>query len=200
MIVMGKRDKRVDAYIAKAPDFAKPILSYIREVAHEGCPECEEDLKWQNPAFTYKGLLAGMASFKEHCVFGFWKGELVTGEKTPDGEQSMAMYRKVYSLDDLPPKKQLVAWFKKAKELNDTGTKAPRVVKPKKPLEEPDYFLAAIKKNKKALATYEKFSPSHKREYIEWITDAKGDDTRARRIKQAVEWMAEGKARNWKYM
>jgi len=181
-------------------EFAKPILTYIREAAHEGCPECEEDLKWRNPAFVYKGLLAGMASFKEHCVFGFWKGELVTGEKTPAGEQSMAMYRKVASLDDLPPKKKLIAWFKKAKELNDTGVKAPRVAKPKKPLAEPDYFLAAIKKNKKALATYEKFSPSHKRDYIEWITDAKGEDTRARRIKQAVEWMAEGKARNWKYM
>jgi len=197
---MGKRDKRVDAYIAKAPEFAKPILSYIRDAAHEGCPDVEEDLKWQNPAFTYKGLLAGMAAFKEHCVFGFWKGELVTGEKTPDGEQSMAMYRKVSSLDDLPSKKKLAAWFKKARELNDAGVKAPRVAKPKKPLEEPDFFLAAIKKNKKALATYEKFSPSHKREYIEWITDAKGEDTRARRVKQAVEWMAEGKARNWKYM
>ena len=197
---MGKKDKRVDAYIAKAPEFAKPILMYIREAAHEGCPDLEEDLKWQNPAFTYKGLLAGMAAFKEHCVFGFWKGELVTGEKTPDGEQSRAMYRKVSSLDDLPSKKKLASWFKKARELNDTGVKAPRVTKPKKPLEEPDYFVAAIKKNKKALATYEKFSPSHKREYIEWITDAKGEDTRARRIKQAVEWMAEGKARNWKYM
>ena len=197
---MGKRDKRVDSYIAKAPDFAKPILTYIRDAAHEGCPECEEDLKWRNPAFVYNGLLAGMAAFKEHCVFGFWKGELVTGERTPDGEQSMAMYRKVSSLDDLPPKKKLVAWFKKAKELNDSGAKAPRVTKPKKALDEPDYFLAAIKENKKALATYERFSPSHKREYIEWITDAKGEDTRARRIKQALEWMAEGKARNWKYM
>ncbi|HEY6827508.1 MAG TPA: YdeI/OmpD-associated family protein [Gemmatimonadaceae bacterium] len=197
---MGKRDKRVDAYIAKAPEFAKPILSYIREAAHEGCPDVEEDLKWQNPAFTYKGLLAGMAAFKEHCVFGFWKGELVTGEKTPDGEQSLAMYRKVSSLDDLPPKKKLAAWFRKARELNDAGVKAPRVTKPKKPLAEPDYFLAAIRKNRKALATYENFSPSHKREYIEWITDAKGEETRARRVKQAVEWMAEGKARNWKYM
>ena len=197
---MGKRDKRVDAYISKAPEFAKLILSYIRDAAHEGCPDVEEDLKWRNPAFTYKGLLAGMAAFKEHCVFGFWKGELVTGEKTPDGEQSMAMYRKVSSLDDLPSKKKLAAWFKKARELNDAGVKAPRVAKPKKPLEEPDFFLAAIKKNKKALATYEKFSPSHKREYVEWITDAKGEDTRARRVKQAVEWMAEGKARNWKYM
>jgi hypothetical protein len=199
---MGKRDKRVDAYIAKAPDFAKPILSYIRETVHEGCPECEEDLKWQNPAFVYKGLLCGMATFKAHCVFGFWKGELVTGENAPGGgdEQSMAMYRRVSSLDDLPPKKKFLAWVKKAKELNENGVKAPRVTKPKKPLEEPDYFITAIKKNKKAFATYEKFSPSHKREYIEWITGAKGDDTRARRVKQAVEWMAEGKARNWKYM
>jgi uncharacterized protein YdeI (YjbR/CyaY-like superfamily) len=196
---MGKRDKRVDAYIAKAPDFAKPILTSIREMVHEGCPECEEDLKWQNPAFLYKGLLVGMASFKEHCVFGFWKGELVTGEKA-DGEESNAMYQKICTLGDLPPKKRFVAWVKKAKELNEAGVKAPRAVKPKKPLEEPDYFLAALKKNRKALATYEGFSPSHKREYIEWITDAKGEDTRARRLKQAVEWMAEGKARNWKYM
>jgi uncharacterized protein YdeI (YjbR/CyaY-like superfamily) len=197
---MGTRDKRVDAYIAKAPDFAKPILACIREMVHEGCPECEEDLKWRNPAFMYKGMLCGMASFKEHCVFGFWKGELVTGEKAADGEQSMAMYRKVHSLDDLPPKKKFVAWVKKAKELNDAGVKAPRVTKPKQPLEAPNDLLAAIKKNKKALATYEKFSPSNKREYIEWITGAKGEDTRARRIQQAVEWMAEGKARNWKYM
>jgi hypothetical protein len=197
---MGKKDKRVDAYIAKAPEFARPILTYIREIVHEGCPECEEDLKWQNPAFMYKGLLAGMASFKEHCVFGFWKGALVTGEKAAEGEESNAMYRKIYSLDDLPPKKKFLAWVKKAKELNETGAKVPRVTKPKKPLEAPDYFIAAIKKNKKALTTYEGFSPSAKREYVDWITGAKADDTRARRIAQAVEWMAEGKQRNWKYM
>jgi uncharacterized protein YdeI (YjbR/CyaY-like superfamily) len=196
---MPNTDKRIDAYIDNAADFAKPILTRVREIIHEACPDVEETLKWGHPAFMYHGILCGMASFKEYCAFHFWKGALII--EGASGDQMWGQLGRLTKVSDLPAKKLLVGYVKKAMVLNAEGTKVPRPpAKPKKELVMPEPFMAAIKKNKKALAGYEAFSPSHKREYIEWITDAKGEDTRARRIAQAVEWMAEGKPRNWKYM
>ena len=197
---MGKQDKRVDAYIAKAPDFAKPILEEIRARVHSACPEVEETVKWSVPAFDYKGPMCGMAAFKKHCMFGFWKSPLVIGESKP-GDNPMGFREKLTSLKDLPPKSEFRANVKKAMDLNDRGVKLPRAARAPKPeIEVPAYFTAAVKKNKKAQAAFEKFSPSHRREYLEWITDAKTEATRTRRLTQAIEWMAEGKPRNWKYM
>ena len=196
---MPKTDKRIDAYIENAADFAQPILTRVRQIVHEACPEVEETLKWGHPSFMYHGIMCGMASFKEYCAFHFWKGALIIENSASD--QMWGQLGRLAKVSDLPPKKVLVGYVKKAMELNEEGTKVPRrPVKPKKELTMPDAFMAAIKKNKKALAGFEAFSPSHKREYVEWITDAKGEDTRDRRIAQAVEWMAEGKPRNWKYM
>jgi uncharacterized protein YdeI (YjbR/CyaY-like superfamily) len=196
---MPTKDKRIDAYVDNAASFAKPILTHIRQVVHEACPDCEETLKWGHPSFMYNGIMCGMAAFKEYCAFHFWKGALIIENAT--GDQMWGQLGRLTKVSDLPPKKTLAGYVKKAVELNELGTKVPkRPTKPKKELAMPEPFMAAIKKNKKALTGFEAFSPSHKREYIEWITDAKGEDTRARRIAQAVEWMAEGKPRNWKYM
>lgn len=198
---MGTRDKRVDAYIAKSADFAKPILEHIREIVHEGCPDVEETIKWSFPNFQYKGLLCNMAAFKEHCTFGFWKGSLVVDAADRKSEEAMGQLGRISRLSDLPPRKKLVSYVRKAKELNDAGVKvAKRASKPKPAVEPPAELLAALKKDKKALATFEAFPPSHRREYIEWITEAKTEATRQKRLAQAVEWMAEGKPRNWKYM
>ena len=198
---MGTRDPRIDAYIAKSADFAKPILTHLREVVHSACPDVEETMKWSAPHFMYKGMLCGMSSFKEHCAFGFWKGSLVLDGDAAKAADAAGQFGRITKVSDLPPKKTIQAYVKKAMELNDNGVKTPQRRKPgvKKELVVPDYFLAALKKNKKALATFETFSPSHKREYVEWITEAKGEDTRQRRLEQAVEWMAEGKSRHWKY-
>ena len=193
-------NKQFDAYIAKSPDWAQPVLTRIREIVHEACPDVEEELKWSSPAFVYHGIMCGMAAFKEYVTFHFWKGELVTG--TPLGANGMgaaAQFGRMTSVKDLPPKKQLVAYIKTAMKLNEEGVKVERPKKKRPTLSMPDYFLTAIKRNKKALTAYEKFSPSHRREYIEWIIDAKTDVTRDKRVAQAVEWMAEGKSRNWKY-
>jgi uncharacterized protein YdeI (YjbR/CyaY-like superfamily) len=195
---MAKKDKRVDAYIAKAPDHAKPVLEKIREVFHAGAPDCEETLKWGHPAFMQNGILGGMAAFTEYCAFNLWKQKLILGDAVQQG--SAGSIGKIASVKDLPPKKTLVGDIKKAVELNASGVKAPRLPAKKKQLEMPAEFMAAIRKNKKALAGYEKFSPSQQREYVEWIVDAKQEATRDRRIAQAVEWLAEGKPRNWKYM
>ena len=195
-------DPRVDAYIkSKAADFAKPILTEIRERVHKACPETEETLKWSMPTFMYKGkILCGMASFKEHATFGFWQRDVAGGLAGKEYD-AMGQFGRMTSLKDLPAKREFAQMVKNAMAFIDSGAKAPPSEKHKKPpLEVPDYFLAALKKNKKALATFEAFSPSNKREYVEWITDAKGEDTRARRLVQAVEWMAEGKVRNWKYL
>jgi uncharacterized protein YdeI (YjbR/CyaY-like superfamily) len=194
------RDPRVDAYIAKARPFAQPILRRIRSAIHAGCPDVTETIKWSVPAFDYKGPFAGMAAFKAHCVFGFWKGALMkTAPKGREGE-AMGQFGRFESTGDLPSESALVRMVKEATALADAGARVPRTKTEKPPLKAPASMLAAIRKNRKAHAAYEAFSPSHKREYIEWIADAKTEETRARRLATAVEWIAEGKSRNWKYM
>ena len=199
---MATRDARIDAYIAKSADFARPILTYVREVVHAACPDVEETMKWSRPHFLYKGLLCGMSAFKEHCAFGFWKSSLVMGEGA-EAEKAMGQFGRITKLSDLPSKKVLTGYVKKAMELNEAGVKSPTRSKPKAPRPElavPDDLAAALTANPAALAAFDKFSPSHRREYIEWITEAKTPATRSRRLEQAIEWMAEGKPRNWKYM
>jgi hypothetical protein len=193
---MPNHDPRVDAYIARAPDFAKPILARVRDAVHAAVPGVEETMKWSTPFFDYKGPLCMVAAFKEHCRFGFWKGSLVTGRTS--GEK----IEKITSLDELPSKKELIALVKIAAQLNEDGVKPARPAKKAAPkaVKTPNDLAAALKKNKKANAAFEEFPPSHRREYIDWITGAKADETRKRRLDQAIEWIAEGKPRNWKYM
>jgi uncharacterized protein YdeI (YjbR/CyaY-like superfamily) len=196
---MGKRDPRVDAYIASAADFAQPILTDIREAVHAACPNVEETMKWRFPHFVYKGMLCGTAAFKQHAALGFWKGELVTGRVR--GVDAMGQFGRITKRSDLPSASVLRALVKKAAELNEQGVNVPRAPKKAAPktVAVPSVLSAALLKNKKARAGFNHLSPSHKREYIEWINDAKADETRARRLAQAIEWIAEGKSRNWKY-
>ena len=196
---MGKRDPRVDAYIKKAAPFAQPILADIRETVHAACPDVEEAMKWSFPHFLYKGILCSMASFKQHAALGFWKGSLVTGG--PRQEDAMGHFGRITKRSDLPSKTALAGLVRKAAALNDQGVKVKRVPKkaPPKPIAVPAELTATLKKNEKAGAGFDALSPSHKHEYLEWITEAKTDETRARRLAQAIEWMAEGKSRNWKY-
>ena len=199
---MGKKDSRIDLYITKAKPFAQPILNHLRDLVHKGCPDIEETVKWGMPSFDYKGPFCSMAAFKEHAVFGFWKASLMKdAEKLKDNQQSaMGHAGKIKSLKDLPPDKTLISWIKEAAKLNDDGIKLPpRKKTEKKDLIIPDYFTKALSKNKRALLAFEKFPPSHKKEYVEWITEAKTEDTRNRRMETALEWIAEGKGRNWKY-
>ena len=195
---MGRRDARIDAYIAKSGDFAKPILAHIRNVVHEACPDVEETMKWSAPHFDYKGMMCGMAAFKQHCTFGFWKASLILGGEMRDGA---GQFGKLEKVSDLPSKKVLSAYIQKAMKLNDEGIKLSRpAAREKKPeIEVPPYLRTALTKNKKAKAAFEAFSPSHRREYVEWITEAKTDATRDKRLTTAIEWMSEGKSRNWKY-
>ena len=199
---MGTRDPRIDAYIADSADFAQPILTHLREVVHAACPDVEETMKWAFPHFMYKGILCSMASFKQHCAFGFWKGSLIVGQDGRSAEEAMGQFGRITRLSDLPPKRVLAGYVKEAARLNDEGVKSPSRSAPRAKKGEavvPDDLAGALKRNKKAQATFEGFSPSHRREYVEWIMEAKGADTRKRRIETAVEWMAEGKSRNWKY-
>jgi uncharacterized protein YdeI (YjbR/CyaY-like superfamily) len=198
-----KHNPAVDAYIAKSADFAKPILKHIRELVHAAVPEVEEEMKWSTPNFMYKGMLCGMAAFKEHCALGFWKASLLRDSKGQplSSDASAGTFGRIKSLADLPPDKVLTRYIKDAARLNEEGVTAPREkTKPKADLVVPPYFTAALKKNKKALTNFEAFSPSKKKEYVEWLTDAKSEETRNARLETAVEWIAEGKSRNWKYM
>lgn len=197
---MPKSDPRIDAYIAKSADFAKPILIHLRKLAHAACPDVEETMKWSMPHFLHKGIVFAMAAFKQHCTLHFWHGKLFLPENVRT-EDAGGQFGRITALSDLPADKALLGYIKKAVELNDAGVKkrAPKP-KPKKKLVVPDYFKAALKKNAKARVTFENFSPSHQREYVEWLTEAKRDETRARRLATTIEWLAQGKSRNWQYM
>ena len=198
---MGNKDPRIDAYIAEAAPFAQPILKHIRKIVHAGCPQVEETLKWSMPHFDYKGVLCGMAAHKQHCSLGFWKGSLVLGDAAAD-EKAMGQFGRITAISDLPAEKVLLGYVRKAAELNDAGVKSPDRAKPKQaapPLDVPDYFSAALRKNKQAQATFESFTPGKRKDYVEWVTSAKREETRAERLATAVEWIAEGKSRNWKY-
>ncbi len=202
---MNKRDPRIDSYIAKSQPFAKPILEHLRELVHKACPEVEETIKWSFPHFDYKGMMCSMAAFKKHCAFGFWKASLMKDKKlmgNAKSETAMGHLGRITSLKDLPADKVLISYIKEAKKLNDDNVKLPvkKTSKAKAEIVVPEYFLKTLKKNKKALITFEKFSPSHKKDYIEWITEARTEEMRNKRITTALEWLTEGKPRNWKYM
>ena len=202
---MAKKDARIDLYISKSAEFAKPILIHIRELIHTACPDVEETIKWSFASFDYKGPMCSMAAFKQHCAFGFWKASLMKDKSlvaNAESESAMGHYGKITSLKDLPPDKKIIAHIKEAMMLNEKGIKLPprKATTTKKEIVVPEYFLNQLKKNKKAFITFESFSPSHKREYVEWITEAKTDETKNRRIETAIEWMSEGKSRNWKYV
>lgn len=197
---MPHTEPRIDAYIAKSADFAKPILAHLRKLVHKACPEVTETIKWGMPFFEYKGPLCNMAAFKAHCAFGFWKAALMEDPKGLLKDDAMGSMGKITSVKDLPSDAVLLGFLKAAKQLNDNNIKpATRTRKPVKEIATPDYIVAALKKNKKALATFDAFSPSHRKEYITWITEAKTEATREKRIATMLEWLAEGKQRNWKY-
>lgn len=211
---MGSHDPRVDAYIAKSAEFARPILEHIRATVHAACPEVEETLKWSMPSFVYKGaILCGMAAFKQHASLHFWHHKALFGDgakdepgKAPAKEgpekEGMGQFGKLASVRDLPPKKTLAALLKKAAALIDDGARRARPkAAPKPPPSVPEDLAALLAQKKHAAARkhFEGFSPSAQREYVEWITEAKTDATRQKRLATALEWLAEGKHRNWKY-
>jgi uncharacterized protein YdeI (YjbR/CyaY-like superfamily) len=204
---MGKKDPRVDAYIAKRPAFARPILNSLRDLAHEAVPDVEEDIKWGAPAFMHKGILFIMAGFKEYVGVNFWKGALIVPAKArrSTDDKGMQQLGKIRTLDDMPSRRTIIGYVKAAAKLNEGGVPTPNrgkdaPVKRQGPMRTPPSLSKALARNAKAKKTYAAFSPSHKREYIEWISGAKTEATRDRRIEQALGWMAEGKSRNWKYM
>jgi uncharacterized protein YdeI (YjbR/CyaY-like superfamily) len=202
---MSAYDPRIDTYIAKAQPYAKPILIHIRELVHKACPDVEEKIKWGFPHFDYLNeMMCSMAAFKNHAVFGFWKAPLMKDKKLfvmAQSETAMGHSGKLTSIKDLPSDKIFLGYVKEAMKLNDEGIKLPpRVKKPVEELPVPKYLSSQFKKNKKAQIAFDNFPPSHRKEYILWFEEAKTEDTRDKRLAQGLEWMAEGKSRNWKYM
>jgi uncharacterized protein YdeI (YjbR/CyaY-like superfamily) len=197
---------KVDAYIAKSQPFAQPILTHIRELAHKACPEIEEQIKWSMPFFTLRGVILGhMAAFKQHCAIGLWGAEMnaILNEAGLHSENGMGSLGKIASLKDLPADKKMLGYYRQAAELILSGQRTkslertPKSVKPTS--EVPTELAAALKKNKAAAKVFAAFSTSCQREYNDWIAEAKRPETKEKRVTQAVEWIAEGKQRNWKY-
>jgi uncharacterized protein YdeI (YjbR/CyaY-like superfamily) len=201
---MGKKDKRVDQYIAKSVDFTKPILVHLRELVHMGCPDVIETIKWGMPNFEHHGLMCGLARFKEHCAFVFFKAALMKDKSlmaNAKSESAMGHLGKITSLKDLPSDSKLLRLIKEAAKINEAGLKVIRKNSiAKKALAAPSDFKTYLSKSVKAKNTFDNLAPSHKRDYIEWITEAKTEKTRSKRIKTSIEWLSEGKPRNWKYM
>lgn len=200
------KDKPIDSYINKAQPFAKPIFVKLRLLIHEACPEVIESIKWGMPAFDYEGPLCNLAAFKQHCVFGFWKAALL---KDPQkllqpralyGGEAMGHLGRITSLQDIPSDKQMIGLIQQAMKLNLNGVKLERK-KPEasKPIVIPEILKKSLSKNLTAKMHFDEFSSSAKREYVEWITEAKTEATVQKRLAKAIEWIAEGKKRNWKY-
>jgi uncharacterized protein YdeI (YjbR/CyaY-like superfamily) len=206
-IVEDQFDPRVDAYIERAAPFAQPVLAHLRKLMHQACPLATESIKWSMPFFVQQGVvLASMAAFKQHCAFGFWGPEMKKA-LAKDGlksSEAMGSLGRITGLGTLPPDRVLLAYMSQAADLVQSGTRTKSIDRskkePKKPVPVPPELVAALKKNKMAIKVFEEFSPSCKREYAEWIAQAKRPETKEKRIKQAIKWIAEGKQRNWKYM
>ncbi len=193
--------KKVDDYIAKSAPFAQPILEHLREIVYKACPHAEEAIKWGMPIFETYGInLCSMAAFKQHCAFGFWKVSLLEDKQgILQGENSMGSLGRITSLKELPSEKILISYLREADALNRDNIKVPKAAREKKELVTPKELAAALKKNKAATKVFDAFSYSCKKEYIEWIDEAKTEATKLKRVATAVEWIAEGKDRNWKY-
>jgi uncharacterized protein YdeI (YjbR/CyaY-like superfamily) len=196
-----KPDPRIDAYIAKSAAFAQPILRHLRALVHRACPEATETIKWGMPFFEHHGLLCGLAAFKAHCAFGFHHQEMdkLLAADGAQGEGAMGSLGRIAALSDLPSDATLVRYLQHAVKLNASGTPRRPARKAKPALPVPADLSAALKKNKTAAATWAKFPPGHRREYIEWITDAKRPETRAKRLATTLKWLIAGKPRNWQY-
>ncbi len=203
---MPAYDPRIDAYIERSAEFAKPILNHLREIIHKACPDVQETMKWSFPNYEFAGsILCSMASFKQHCAFGFWLGSLMSDPekimKSSGEKNAMGHFGQLKRVTDLPSDAVLTRYIKEAMALNEKGVKVIKKgnASDTKEVEVPSYFLDALKKNLSAFEAFQKSSPSHKKEYIEWITEAKSEATRSKRISTALEWLAEGKSRHWKY-
>jgi len=192
---MATKDPRIDAYIEKSAEFARPILRHLRSLVHRGCPEVVEGIKWGTPHFDYQGIFCGMAAFKTHCAFGFWNRAMNIDRK----QDAMGQFGRIESLDDLPPDATIVGYVREARRLVDEGIRVGPVRKARRPLPVPPALTAALKKKAGALARFRALSPSQRRDYSEWIGEAKTDATRDRRVATACDWIAQGKSRNWKY-
>ncbi|SIN93573.1 DUF1801 domain-containing protein [Chitinophaga niabensis] len=194
--------KKVDDYIARSAPFAQPILEHLRELVYKACPHAEETIKWGMPIFeTYGANMCSMAAFKQHCAFGFWKASLLEDKQgiLQAAENAMGSLGRITSLEDLPSEKILISYLREADALNRDNIKVPKVPKEKKELVTPRELAAALKKNKAATKVFDAFSYSCKKEYIDWIDEAKTEATKLKRVATAIEWIAEGKDRNWKY-
>ncbi len=197
---MSNFDPRIDAYIEKSAEFARPILTHVRKLVHKACPDVEETLKWSMPHFDFKGPLCHMAAFKQHAAFGFWKQPLLDQDAFPAEKTAMGGFGRIENRKDLPSDKVLVGLIRQAMELNEKGIQRPKSAAEKKvELPVPELLADALKKNKKAAEVFENFPPGKRKEYIEWINDAKTEATREKRLTTAIEWIGEGKSRNWKY-
>jgi uncharacterized protein YdeI (YjbR/CyaY-like superfamily) len=194
---MAKKDPRIDAYIKKAQPFARPILKHLRKLVHKACPDVEETIRWGSPFFDRKGVICLMASFKQHAVFGFWKGKLLFGK---EHKGAMGHFGRLMSIQDLPSDKETIGYIKKAVELNERGVQKKRTPRGAQKVTVPADLKAALAKNGKARKTFENFSYSHKKEYVDWITDAKREETRQKRLKTTIQWLSQGKPQNWRYM
>lgn len=200
------KNPAVDAYIAKSADFARPIMKHVRKLVHKGCPKIEETIKWGVPAFEREGIVAMMAAFKNHVAFGFWRERLIRERLGADAERVLPKDaklgmggRRYHSRNELPPAAIIVRAVKVAAALNESGVRPKREVRRKPPPKAPPDLLAALRNNSRAATFYATLTPGKQREYVEWLLEAKQAATRARRLAQAVEWLAGGKQRYWKY-
>jgi hypothetical protein len=199
---------QVTAYAAAMPAYAQPIFAHLRALIHTTCPDTDEAIKWSIPHFERDGdYLCIFAASPGHASFTFYKQQLMSDPRLRDNLNLPAIKRfmgRLTSLSDLPDDATLAAMLQEAADLNARGVRLPdRAPKTPPVIDMPSAVATAVATalaaNPAAQAVWDAKSAAWRKDYLVWITAAKTDPTRDARIAEALDWIADGKARFWKY-
>jgi hypothetical protein len=188
--------EQINQYMAELPEWQRRMLVRLRQLIHEAAPEVEEAWRWDKPHFDNAGIMVGLCAFKEHVAVWFHKGALLKDTKklfeatARTEEKGMRAY-KLHEGDKIN-EAAFLDLVKQAVAVNDKGTKLREAKPTKKALVVPEDLEQVLRKDPTAWANWEAFPVGHRRAYVEWVTDARQEETRKRRIAQSLEKIREG--------
>src|SRR5438270_1264994 len=186
---MRRVARDVNDSLANAPEGTRPILVRLRRIFRQASPKLEEAIKWGVPCYLFKGPVGGFAAYKQHVSWGLWKSRALNDPEGLLGRGVSVMAGKITKVSEIPPAAKIIALIEQVIALNEAGIKSPKPPEPELPAD----FAAAMKKAGKAARHYAAFTPARKWQYVNWVTQAKRAETRAKRIEIAVERIGEGK-------
>lgn len=195
---MNEASENITAYIEKATPEFKEVMIALRSVLNNPNFDIKEDWKWGAPNFNNEGMICWLAHFRNHVGMNFFKGTLIKDKYnlfTHYREEKGNRQLKFSDINQIIPE-QIEYYIEEAIKLNQENIK---VVKKEIDTSLPLDLETELNNNPKAKMFFESLAPSYKRDYIEWIEEAKREATRTKRLATTMEWLSEGKKKNWKY-